>query len=43
MNWKFENAYVFDTPIEFNGGTLHLCDIPELDPDNLPSAHKINL
>ena len=44
VNWIIKNAYIFDEP-QFVGmdGKLWLYDIPELDPGNLPPAHKVEL
>lgn len=44
VNWVIKNAYIFDEP-QLVGikGKLNLFEIPELDPDNLPPAHRVNL
>lgn len=44
VNWILENAYLFDEP-QLIGikGKENLFEIPELDPDNLPPAHKVKL
>lgn len=44
VNWMLENAYLFDEPqlVGFKA-KLNLFEIPELDPDNLPPAHKVKL
>lgn len=44
VNWILENAYIFDEP-QLVGikAKLNLFDLPEIDPDNLPSAHKVKL
>lgn len=42
FNWEVGDAYIFDEP-QCVGikGQFHIFDIPELDPDNLPPAHKV--
>ncbi len=42
VNWVLKNAYIFDEPqlVGFKA-KLNLFEIPELDPDNLPPAHKV--
>lgn len=44
INWILENAYIFDEP-QLVGikAKLNLFDLPEIDPDNLPPAHKVEL
>lgn len=44
FNWEIGDAYIFDEP-QCVGikGQFHIFNIPELDPDNLPSAHKVEL
>ena len=39
-NWVLKDAYIFDTPILGIKGKLNLYDVPELDENNLPPAHK---
>lgn len=41
--WRFENAYLFDKPITGVKGKLHLYDTPEIDENNLPPAHKVEI
>jgi len=41
--WKIGDAYLFDEPIRGIKGKLHFFDIPEIDENNLPSAHKVHL
>ena len=42
VNWIIKNAYIFDEPqMVGTKWMLNLFDIPELDPDNLPPAHKV--
>ena len=42
VNWLLENAYIFDEP-QMVGikAKYFLFEIPELDPNNLPPAHKV--
>ena len=42
VNWLLENAYIFDEP-QMVGIKAKYClfEIPELDPNNLPPAHKV--
>lgn len=42
LKWVLENAYLFDEPISDVKGKLHLFDF-DLDEDNLPPAHKVEL
>ena len=44
VNWILENAYIFDEP-QLVGikAKYFLFEIPELDPNNLPPAHKVQL
>jgi len=41
-NWVMKDAYIFDKPILGVKGKLYLFDIPEIDENNLPPAHKVN-
>lgn len=44
VNWLLENAYIFDEP-QMVGikAKLNLFEIEDLDPNNLPPAHKVKL
>lgn len=44
VNWILENAYIFDEP-QLVGikAKYFLFEIPDLDPNNLPPAHKVQL
>jgi len=42
VHWKFTNAHLFDTPIPAKG-KLNLWDYPDIDENNLPPAHKVEL
>jgi len=43
-NWKITNAYIFDEP-QCVGikAQFFFFDLPDLDPNNLPPAHKVKL
>lgn len=43
IKWLLGDAYLFDEPILDVKGKLNLFDYPEIDEDNLPPAHKIEL
>lgn len=43
LYWKLKNAYIFDTPITDVKGKLNLFDYPDIDENNLPSAHKAQI
>ena len=44
INWCLGDAYLFDTPMPgINGVRGRLFDVPEIDENNLPPAHKVNL
>ena len=44
VNWLLKNAYIFDEPqmVGFKA-KLNLFEIPDLDPNNLPPAHRVKL
>ena len=42
VNWVIKDAYLFDKPILGVRGKLNLYDTPDIDPDNLPPAHKVD-
>ena len=44
FHWCLRDAYLFDKPIPgINGVRGHLFDVPEVDVNNLPPAHKVDL
>lgn len=43
FNWLLAEAYVFDDPITNVKGKLNLFDYPDIDENNLPPAHKVDL
>lgn len=44
FHWKLENAWIFDEPVYgVNGVQGRLFDVPEIDVDNLPPAHQVQL
>lgn len=43
LHWKLKDAYMFDEPITGVNGKLHFFDYPDIDENNLPSAHKVQL
>ena len=43
LHWKLKNAYLFDEPITGVNGKLHFFDYPDIDENNLPTAHKVEL
>jgi len=42
FNWVMKDAYIFDKPILGVKGKLNVFDVPEIDENNLPPAHKAN-
>lgn len=40
VNWVMKDAYVFDEPILGVKGKLNVYDVPEIDENHLPPAHK---
>ena len=43
IKWKLEDAWMFDEPILNVKGKLNLFDYDEIDENNLPPAHKVEL
>ncbi len=43
IKWKLEDAWMFDEPILNVKGKLNLFDYDDIDEDNLPPAHKVDL
>lgn len=43
VKWKLEDAWLFDKPILNVKGKLNLFDYDEIDENNLPPAHQVDL
>ena len=43
IKWKLEDAWLFDEPILNVKGKLNLFDYDEIDENNLPPAHQVEL